>query len=53
MSNELHVDSSSRFPLRARTHRHTVTDTAGRPTHASATIGPGNEAKANSEIFEL
>jgi len=43
------VDSSSRFPFRARTQRHThkVTDATDHSTHGSASAGVGNELKLN------
>jgi len=39
------VDSSSRFPVRARTIRHTdkQTDATERPTHAGGYAGVGNK----------
>ena len=40
------LDSSGRFPFRARTdkqtHTHTNADATDHPTHASATAGMGN-----------
>jgi len=45
MSTKFGVDSLSRLPSTARTHRqtHKVTDTTDYPTHGSAIAGIGNE----------
>jgi len=47
ISTEFGVDSSSRFPFTARTHkpteRHKVTDVTSHSTHALAIAGVGNK----------